>query len=57
MKALQEIKIEEDGDTIIVYGVGEPIARHGSDWLRWFKANGATELRSKLEKAMSTRVG
>jgi predicted XRE-type DNA-binding protein len=53
-KALLEIRFEEDGDTIIVYGVGEPIARHRSDWLRWLKAGGAALLRercNKLERA------
>jgi len=53
-KALLEIRMEEDGDAITIYGVGEPIARHRSDRLRWLKANGAAKLRqlcSKLERA------
>ena len=53
-KASLEIRIEEDGDTITVYGVGEPIARQRFDWLRWLKASGAALLRercSKLEQA------
>ena len=46
--------VEEDGDTVTVYGAGEPIARHRSDWLRWLKAGGAALLRercNKLERA------
>jgi hypothetical protein len=57
-KASLEIRIEEDGDTIIVYGVGEPIARHRADWLRWLKASGAALLReqcSKLVQASSAK--
>jgi hypothetical protein len=50
-KALLEIRIEEDGETITVYGVGEPIARHRSDWLRWLKANGAALLRERCSKS------
>lgn len=59
-KALLEIRVEEDGDIITIYGVGEPIARHRSDWLRWLKANGGAVLRercSKSEPPGSTRVG
>lgn len=59
-KALLEIRIEEDGDIITVYGVGEPIARHRSDWLRWLKAKGAAELRelcSKSEQARYKKLG
>jgi hypothetical protein len=56
-KALLEIRVEEDGDIITIYGVGEPIARQRSDWLRWLKANGAAELRSKLEQARGAKLG
>ena len=31
-KALPEMRIEDDGDTITVYGVGDGFARHRSDW-------------------------
>ena len=59
-KASHEIRIEEDGDTITVYGVGEPIARHRADWLRWLKASGAASLRERCsnpEQASSAKVG
>jgi hypothetical protein len=59
-KALMEIRFEQDGHTIIVYGVGEPIARLRTDWLRWLKASGAVKLRelcSKSEEPTRTKLG
>ena len=59
-KASLKTRMEEDGETITIYGVGGPITRHWYDWLRWLKANGAALLRercSKLEEASSTKLG
>jgi hypothetical protein len=50
-KASLEICIEEDGDIITIHGVGDPIARHWSDWLRWLKASGAVKLRELCSRS------